>query len=260
MKQPIYYMQTDPLWKDKPYRAPGESSTIGSAGCGPSCAAMLIHTITGKVVTPEMTCKWSMEHGGKALRQGTYYSYFKPQFAAYDIEAYQFNYDNLYHCPNNKTHDKALALLNQGYYLIALMKKGNWTSGGHFIVVYDVKDGKVLINDPYSQKPQRIRGDLNTFKNECAYYFAVNAAGYEKKKKEEEEVTQEDFNKMLEVALGRKAQTQPGTWSKEAREYCIKNGIFKGDGKGNYDWGKLISREECAQLIYQASKSAPTSK
>ena len=45
-KQPVSYLQKDPRWKDKPYRVPGESSTIGSAGCGPSCAAMVIETLT----------------------------------------------------------------------------------------------------------------------------------------------------------------------------------------------------------------------
>ena len=85
-KQPVSYLQTDPRWKDKPYRVQGENSTIGSAGCGPTSAAMLIETITGKTYTPEDACKWSVEHGYKALNQGTYYAYFKPQFAAFGID------------------------------------------------------------------------------------------------------------------------------------------------------------------------------
>lgn len=47
-REPVSYLQTDARWKTKPYRVSGESSTIGSAGCGPTCAAMLIETITGK--------------------------------------------------------------------------------------------------------------------------------------------------------------------------------------------------------------------
>ena len=49
-KQPVSYLQKDPRWKDKPYRVPGESSTIGSAGCGPTCAAMVIETLDRKSV------------------------------------------------------------------------------------------------------------------------------------------------------------------------------------------------------------------
>ena len=55
------------------------------AGCGPTAAAMLIETLTGKTYTPVDACAWSIEHGYKALKQGTYYAYFKPQFAAFGI-------------------------------------------------------------------------------------------------------------------------------------------------------------------------------
>lgn len=250
MKKPVYYMQTDPLWKDLPYRAPGENSTIGSAGCGPTSAAMLIHTITGKVVTPKMTCEWAMKHGYKALNQGTYYSYFKPQFAQYGIEAYQLNYNNLVGAPNDKTHDRAFEFLKKNCYLITLMKKGHWTSSGHFIVVYDV-DTKVRINDPVSKRDDKLNGDIKTFRNECAYYFVVSAEGM---KKEDEEMTKEEFDKMHQESHVRLASSEPGAWSKAARDYCIKQGIFKGDGKGNYDWTGLLTREQAASLIYENSK------
>ncbi len=55
-KRPVSYLQTDPRWKDKPYRVSGESSTVGSAGCGPSCAAMGIETLKGRKLTPEDAC------------------------------------------------------------------------------------------------------------------------------------------------------------------------------------------------------------
>lgn len=242
-------MQTDPLWKNEPYRAPGENSTIGSSGCGPSCAAMLIQTITGKIVTPKTTCDWSMKHGYKALRQGTYYSYFKPQFAAYGIEAYQFNYNNLVGAPKDKTHDHAFDLLNHNHYLIALMKKGHWTSDGHFVVVYKVDD-KVRINDPFSNREDRLNGDIQTFRNECAYYFAVNAKGM----KGDDDMTIEEFDKMHKESHNRMASGAPGAWSKEARDYCTKNGIFKGDGKGNFDWLGTLTREQAASLIFEDHK------
>ena len=51
-KQPVSYLQTDPRWKNKDYSAKGESTTIGASGCGPTAAAMLIETLTGKTFTP----------------------------------------------------------------------------------------------------------------------------------------------------------------------------------------------------------------
>lgn len=173
-KQPVYYLQKDSRWKDKPYRVPGETSTIGSAGCGPTSAAMLIATLKNPSFTPVEGCKWAVDHGYKALKQGTYYSYFKAQFAEYGIDCDQMNWTNTYGKPNDKNHAQAFDLLARGYYLIALMGKGQWTTGGHFIVVW-WEDNKVHINDPASTKTERLNGDLTLFKSQVKYYWWIDA-------------------------------------------------------------------------------------
>lgn len=65
-----------------------------------------------------------MEHGYKALNQGTYYSYFVPQFAEFGIPCGQLSWVNTYGKPDHENHRKAAVLLRQGYYLIALMGPG----------------------------------------------------------------------------------------------------------------------------------------
>jgi len=186
-KQPISYLQKDARWKDKPYRVKGESSTVGSAGCGPSCAAMVIETLTGKKFTPEDACNWSMQHGYKALNQGTYYSYFRPQLAAFGIDCDMLNWTPTYGKPNHENHRKALELLKQGYYLIALMNKGTWTSSGHFILVWWA-DNKIRINDPASTKDARLNGDPYDFKSQVKYYWWVDARNYNNGIKEEDDI------------------------------------------------------------------------
>lgn len=176
-KQPVSYLQTDPRWKNTPYRVKGENATIGGSGCGPTAAAMLIETITGKTFTPKDACAWALAHGYKALNAGTYYAYFAPQFAAHGIECQQMNWVNTYGKPNSDNHKKAFDLLKQGYYLIALMGKGLWTGSGHFVVVW-WEDGKVHINDPASTKPARLTGDLTTFKSQVKYYWWIDARKY----------------------------------------------------------------------------------
>lgn len=173
-KQPVYYMQIDSRWKNKPYRVAGEDTTIGDSGCGPACAAMLIETLTGKTFTPVDACEWAMKKGYKALGQGTYYSYFVPQFAAHGIKCERLNINNLYGKGNDSLHDKAFKMLKEGYYIIACMGKGNWTSSGHYIVVW-WQDGKVRINDPNSTKDTRINGDIQTFRSQVKYYWAIEA-------------------------------------------------------------------------------------
>ena len=57
------------------------------------------------------------------------------------------------------------------------MKKGTWTGGGHFVVLWWA-DGKVRINDPASTRDNRVNGNLATFKNEAAYFWIVDAREY----------------------------------------------------------------------------------
>ena len=166
-KQPVDYKQYDSRWGSQPYRTSGESSTIKSAGCGPSCAAMVIATLKDKSVTPKTCCDWSMAHGYKALNQGTYYAYFVPQMEAYGITCRQLT----------GGYDEAVKLLKEGYYVIALMGKGLWTSGGHFVLAWWA-DSKIRINDPASTAEARLNGDPALFKAQAKYFWAVDARAY----------------------------------------------------------------------------------
>lgn len=256
-KRPVSYLQTDPRWKDKPYRVSGESSTVGSAGCGPSCAAMVIETLTGKKFTPEDACNWAMQHGYKALNQGTYYSYFKPQLAAFGIDCDMLNWTATYGKPNHENHKKALELLKQGYYLIALMNKGTWTSSGHFILVWWA-DNKIHINDPASTKDARINGDPYDFRSEVKYYWWVDAREHNK---EDEDMDKKAFRKMWLEMRKDLQDNDSGTYSQEAREWAVKTGLIKGgdplpDGSPNYMWEDLLTREQMATLLFRFAQMA----
>ena len=185
-KRPVSYLQTDPRWKNKPYRVKGENATIGGSGCGPTAAAMLIETITGKTFTPEDACNWSMAHGYKALNQGTYYAYFTPQFAEFGIDCQMLNWTNTYGKPDHANHEKVVEKLKEGYYAIALMNKGLWTSSGHFVVLW-WQDDKVRINAPASTKDARVNGDIRTFRSQAKYYWLIDAREYNNANDEEEE-------------------------------------------------------------------------
>ena len=183
-KRPVSYLQTDARWKSKPYRVTGEQSTIGSAGCGPTCAAMVISTLTGKTVTPVDTCDWSIRHGYKALNQGTYYSYFVPQLKAYGIQCKQMLGSRILNQPQHPIHEQVKQYLSHGYYVIALMGPGTWTKSGHFVLVWGW-DIKVRICDPASVRAERMNGDPDTFRREVRMYWLVDAREFNK---EEDEV------------------------------------------------------------------------
>ena len=138
------------------------------------------------------------------------------------------------------------------------MKAGSWTSGGHFVLVWWA-DGKIRINDPASLKDGRVNGDVNTFRNECAYYWVVDARAHNRGAEQEDEMDQEQFNRMFEAAMGQYREglrdNDCGQWSLEARRFAVNNGIFAGsgvDGSGrpNFMWEDLLTREQCAQVLY----------
>lgn len=245
-KQPVSYLQTDTRWENMPYRVPGETSTIGSAGCGPTCAAMLVETLTGNTFTPADACRWSVEHGYKALNQGTYYSYFKQQFAVFGIDCDMLNWTSTYGRPNHPNHEKALELLKQGYYLIALMNQGSWTSNGHFIVVWWADD-KIRINDPNSTKDCRVNGDPYDFRSQVKYYWWIDARkynNYNNYNMEDDTMTGKEIYDALQDYL---AQLPAPDWAKAELQQAVDMRIT--DGKNPM---QLATRYQAAIMAKRA--------
>lgn len=172
--KPISYLQTDPKWKNHNYSAKGESKTIGSSGCGVTVAAMVIATLKDKNVTPVTTAEWSMLHGYKALNQGTYYTYFVPQFSQYGITCKRLNQSNLYGKSSSTAHTEALNALKNGNWVIACMGKGHWTKAGHFILLYKYENGYVHINDPASLKADRVKNTWDLFAKQVKYMWVID--------------------------------------------------------------------------------------
>lgn len=178
-KQPVDYKQYDSRWANMDYSAVGEKTDIRESGCGPTCAAMVIESVTGKKFTPADACAWSLKHGYKACGQGTYYSYFVPQFKQFGIPCERLNTANLYGCSGSLIIDKAFKLLREGWYIIACMGKGTWTSSGHFVLVW-WEDGAVRINDPASTRAERLNGDVSVFRRQIKYLWAMDARTHNK--------------------------------------------------------------------------------
>lgn len=175
-KKPVYYLQTDSRWGSTRLPCVGGTMSIKGGGCGPTSAAMLIETLTGKTCLPTETMKWACEHKFVYANQGTDYGYFRPQFAEYNLECNLLT-SQVCLSANSPVRDKVIQYLKKGYYFIALMKKGLWTSGGHYIVVWWA-DNKIRINDPASTKEIRLNGDPDTFFSQAKYFWWVDARKY----------------------------------------------------------------------------------
>ena len=158
MIKPYDYKQGDSRWGDVSYAVDGETSTIKSAGCGPTAMADVISSIVSEYIDPLTMASWSRMKGYKVYKSGTSYSFPCAVSKTYGVACTRLNTTSVYGNPNADVHVMALGELLKGNWLVACMGKGNWTSSGHYIVVYgyDKNTGNVYINDPASNKPNRV--------------------------------------------------------------------------------------------------------
>lgn len=228
------------------------TGTIASAGCGPTCAAMAIATLKDKRVTPETTCAWSVSHGYKALKQGTYYSYFKPQLAAYGIDCRQLLGSRIINQPDHPIHEQVREFLRQGYWVIALMGPGTWTKSGHFVLLWDWDD-KVRILDPASSADKRLNGDPATFRREARCYWLVDAREYNK---EDDDLRIDKLTDEEVLQLGKRLQAVMG---KQPVSPALAPGLQEAKAQGITDGsspGAFCTRAQAAVMTLRAMKKA----
>ena len=196
-KQPTSYLQTDPRWGSLDYSAPGEKTTIAASGCGPTAMAMVLATWADPSVTPKTECAWALAHGYKAPRQGTYYGYFEPAGARYGLRVTRLNYTSLYGKSTSAYHAQVKDALDRGELVIACMGPGNWTSSGHYVLVYGIQGDTIYINDPASTKAARTKGSWSLFRQQVKYYWTIerpeSVPGDDEQKEDELNMTKKEF-------------------------------------------------------------------
>ena len=168
MAAPVEYEQTDPRWANIPYSVTGNpAQTIGTSGCAPTCAAMVVATLRYSSITPIDAATYALSHGYRTPNSGTEWGFFRSYLDAFKI-------------PFEETWsvDRTLAALKSGYMAITVAGKGMWTSEGHIILAYGVTDGgrRVLIHDPNSEAVQREIADVNKYKEQCKPFWIVKEA------------------------------------------------------------------------------------
>ena len=133
-----YYSQIDNRWKNKMYSSVGNiAQTIGTSGCGPAAAAMVVSSIKGNI-TPDQMADLYMKYGYRSANQGTYWSAFKWTADVFDI-----GYSEYYKL------DDAIAKLKDNHYIIASCNQGLFTYGGHFVVLVGLEGNYITIYDSY---------------------------------------------------------------------------------------------------------------
>ena len=120
------------------YSSVGDSSqTVGTSGCGPTSAAMIVTAIKGTITPPEMADLF-VNNGYRSASNGTYLSAFRWVADVFDI-GYQETY----------SLDTAVDLLKDNNYLIVSCGNGLFTTGGHLMVITGIDRDTLRIYDPY---------------------------------------------------------------------------------------------------------------
>ena len=123
-----YYSQIDNRWKNNLYTSTGNSSqTIGSSGCGPTSAAMIVTACKG-AITPDIMANLWVKYGYRSANNGSYWSGFRATADEFNIEYQETIYLNT-----------AVELLKNNHIIVASCGNGLFTTGGHFIVLTGIE-------------------------------------------------------------------------------------------------------------------------
>lgn len=83
-----YYSQIDSRWKSNLYTSTGNrTQTIGSSGCGPTCASMVVSSIKGTITPPDMANIF-VRNGFRSANNGTYWSVYRAVADEFNIRIY----------------------------------------------------------------------------------------------------------------------------------------------------------------------------
>ncbi len=151
----VYFNQLDQRYANKPYG----TDNIGGYGCGPTSMSIVVSSLTDEIVDPVAMAKWAYENGGWCKGQGSYHSLIPNAAKAWGL--------NVEGCKANEPQ-RIIDALSSGKLVVAIMSPGLFTTGGHFIVLRGVKNGKILVADPASTKRSQQEWDLSIILNEAS--------------------------------------------------------------------------------------------
>lgn len=116
---------------------------VATCGCGPTCLSMVVSGLTKDLtVTPAVVARYSEKKGYIDEDNNTYWELMSKGGKHWGVSCYEGSIDE----------ESVKAELKAGHPIICSVGPGDFTKIGHFIVLTGYKNGKVTVNDPFSQK------------------------------------------------------------------------------------------------------------
>lgn len=129
------FLQWDQRWGYKKYGG----DIIGLNGCGPTCLSMVIYALTrDDTITPDKVAAFSEKKGHYVKGTGTSWSLMSEGAKKYGL------------IPKEVCLDQGVMEqeLDKGRPIICALRAGDFTTLGHFIMIYDYDENGFMINDP----------------------------------------------------------------------------------------------------------------
>lgn len=157
-----YLYQTDRAWASEPYAG----STVGEAGCGPTCMSMVYVYLTGRTdLDPAAMSRFS-DQNGYVMDGMTAWAFMTDGAAQLGLNASEVPADAA----------SVAAELAAGRPIIASVRPGDFTSSGHFIVLAGMdENGRLIVHDPNSASRSAETWDMDRVLGQCAGLWSYAA-------------------------------------------------------------------------------------
>lgn len=131
-------LQWDKRWGYVPY---GDHD-IGLSGCAPTCLSMVVVGLTkNREASPDRVARFAEDNGYYLYGTGTKWSLMTEGAVSFGVRGSELALDK----------NRIFSALAAGHPIICSMRPGDFTTGGHFLVLVGVEDGKIRLNDPNSR-------------------------------------------------------------------------------------------------------------
>lgn len=157
------FLQWDKRWSYVSYGG----SMIGLSGCGPTCLSMVLVSLTGQSdQTPDAVARFSEERGYYVEGSGTAWSLMTEGASLLGLYARELSLD--------ETVMKSA--LDSGNPIICSMGPGDFTTQGHFIMIYGYDENGFWINDPNCIARSGKSWTFDTLRGQIKNLWAYSAA------------------------------------------------------------------------------------
>ena len=138
---------------------------IGLDGCGPVCLSMVaVGVLEDVTVTPDRVAQLAEKRG-----------YIEDGGTSWDLMTEGAESLGLVAEELPLSENAVIETLKAGHPIICSMRKGDFTTTGHFIVLTGYEDGRITVNDPNSRKRSEKTWDFDTLQYQIKNLWSYTA-------------------------------------------------------------------------------------